>query len=200
MTYIVFEGIDGCGKDTQADLMVDKLRVKGRSVLRLNEPDDTLETGKLLRQCLRDGTYMSSHLFLFLADRIALWDQKIKPALDRGMDVVCSRSLLSSLVYQQDFWGLDYLHTIHEPFQNRINHVVILDLEPSEGLKRSQNRQGHAEVYETLNHLTRFRKRYAEGVQLMEPYIKQGEGEIHLIDANRNIKDVHRQTCLELDL
>ena len=72
MSYILIEGVDGSGKDTQADLLVHRLEQQGENPLRVSEPCDDLPTGKLLRRLLKSGEHKEAHAPLFLADRMAL--------------------------------------------------------------------------------------------------------------------------------
>ena len=171
--YIVIEGIDGCGKDTQADRICAAL---GKSTLRLNEPDDTLPTGKLLRDCLRSGAYPEAHAAMFLADRMALQATKVKPALDAGKHVVCSRSFLSTLVYQQDQWPLGWLMDIHQQMICKPTHLIVLDLDVDQALARAEKRSGHMEVYEKKDTLLRNRQRYLNLVPRLGPFVSGSAG------------------------
>ncbi|MDR3230990.1 MAG: dTMP kinase, partial [Synergistaceae bacterium] len=92
--FITIEGIDGCGKSTQAALLCDFLEeTHGRgSVLRTFEPGGW-NGGALLRELLLGGTPVGARteLLLFLADRSGHVDAVILPALERGQWVVCER-------------------------------------------------------------------------------------------------------------
>jgi dTMP kinase len=102
--FVTFEGIDGCGKSTQAASLCDRLERDGKRVLRTFEPGDW-EGGAPLRRLLLEGTPLSARteLLLFLADRSGHWDAKIAPALAEGRWVVCERYTDSTLAYQS--WG-----------------------------------------------------------------------------------------------
>ena len=104
--FITLEGIDGCGKSTQAELLcawLEDTRGKGK-ILRTFEPGGWSEGGPLRRLLLGDIAFTSrTELLLFLADRSGHVDMEIAPALRRGQWVVCERYTDSTLAYQS--WG-----------------------------------------------------------------------------------------------
>ena len=189
--YIVAEGGDGSGKDSQADLLCDWYRERGLDPLRLNEPDATLPTGQLLRDMLKEGTYVKAHAAMFLADRMAMLSERVTPALKEGRPVVCVRSFLSTLVYQQENWPLDWLFAIHALLPEKPTHLFILDVSPEVGLDRTQRRPGPAECYEKVDVLTRVRGRYRALVH--DERLRDMLGPLAIvetIDADRPIEDI----------
>ncbi len=180
--YVLIEGIDGCGKDTQGDRLHARLLAKNSQTLRVNEPDDSLPTGKLLRQMLKDGTYVEAHAAMFLADRMAMLATKVRPVLEAGGDVVSVRSWMSTLVYQQENWPLSWLFDIHRQLPCKATHLILLDLDPKVALERATRRPGHMEFYEKLEVQQRNRQRYldiaAQAGGFMSP-----DGRVGVIDA-----------------
>jgi len=107
--FITFEGIDGCGKTTQQNLLADFLREKGYNVLVTREPGAE-KLGIKLREILLhfDGDVApQSELFMYLADRAQHVAMVIKPAIEKGTIVLCDRHTDSALAYQGYARGLD---------------------------------------------------------------------------------------------
>jgi dTMP kinase len=109
-SFFVFEGADGVGKTTQAKLLSEYIRGRhGLDVLLLREPGGT-KLGERVRQILLDPSSgrieTPTELFLFMAARSHLVREKILPALEEGLVVVCDRYLWSSAVYQGIAGGL----------------------------------------------------------------------------------------------
>ena len=145
-TFITIEGIDGCGKSTQAQrlcLWLEAALGKGK-VLRTFEPGDW-DGGALLRRLLLDGTALTSRteLLLFLADRSGHLDSKVVPALDRGQWVVCERYTDSTLAYQS--WGRGIPAEEIEGFSSRCRFLVpdmtiLLDVDEETARSRLRSR------------------------------------------------------------
>jgi dTMP kinase len=105
--FVTFEGLDGSGKTTQADLLRDWFEQEGRKVVATREPGGT-PLGENIRDLLLDGEAMApwAEAALFTAARAELVEHVIGPALAEGADVICDRYLDSSLAYQGAARGL----------------------------------------------------------------------------------------------
>ena len=116
--FVTFEGIDGCGKSTQAQLLAQTLQTEGLEVVTTREPGGTA-LGEDIRRLLLSGDRVSpwAEAALFAAARAELVDEVIEPALARGAVVVCDRFLDSSLAYQgiARGLGLDEVLTLNRP-------------------------------------------------------------------------------------
>ena len=99
--FVAFEGGDGAGKSTQVRLLVTALTAAGRSVVVTRQPGGT-ELGSQIRDLLLHGGEVSprAEALLFAADKAQHVDHLIRPALDRGEDVVTDRYTDSSIAYQ----------------------------------------------------------------------------------------------------
>jgi dTMP kinase len=107
LMFVSFEGVDGSGKTTQARLLEQHLVGLGREVVATREPGGT-ELGERVRELLLDGPQISpwAEAALFAAARAEHAAEVIRPALERGADVVCDRFIDSSLAYQGIARGL----------------------------------------------------------------------------------------------
>ena len=99
--FISFEGIDGVGKSTQADLLEEFLADQGKTVVRTLEPGGT-ELGHEIRQLLLHSGHVAprAEALLYAADRGHHVATKIRPALAEGNVVITDRYLDSSVAYQ----------------------------------------------------------------------------------------------------
>jgi len=105
--FVSIEGVDGSGKSTQARLLEQHLLGLGREVVATREPGGT-ELGEAVRQLVLNGPEMAgwAEAALFAASRAEHAAEVIRPALERGADVVCDRFVDSSLAYQGIARGL----------------------------------------------------------------------------------------------
>src|SRR5256714_6493820 len=106
--FVVLEGGDGCGKSTQAAILVARLRESGREVVATREPGAT-GVGKAIRSLVLESGDVDprTEALLIAADRAQHVAEVIRPALARGAVVVSDRYIPSSLAYQGVARGLD---------------------------------------------------------------------------------------------
>ncbi len=99
--FVSFEGLDGSGKSTQAELLRVRLEADGQTVLATREPGGT-ELGEQIRNLVLHGDHVEpwAEALLYAAARAQHVEQVIRPALDRGEWVVCDRYVDSSVAYQ----------------------------------------------------------------------------------------------------
>lgn len=157
-TFIVFEGVEGSGKGTQIELARRFLEEKGFEVLATREPGGT-ELGERLRDFLLDpdtAIDARTEAMLFAAARAQHVTSVIRPALDDGKVVLCDRYLDSSLAYQGAGRGLgesDVLALNVWATQGLLpDLVVLLNLEPEEGLARAETDPDRIEAEDSAFH------------------------------------------------
>jgi dTMP kinase len=99
--FVTFEGLDGSGKTTQAELLAATLRAEGEDVVATREPGGT-ELGEGIRDLVLHGGEVVpwAEALLYAASRAQHVEKVIRPALARGASVVCDRYLDSSVAYQ----------------------------------------------------------------------------------------------------
>jgi len=123
LMFISFEGLDGCGKTTQVELLEAYLETRDFEVVATREPGGT-ELGETLRQIVLHGGKISpwAEVAIFAAARAELVEEVIGPALRRRAIVISDRFVDSSLVYQGVARGLG------------IENVLQLNLHATKGL------------------------------------------------------------------
>ena len=101
--FLVLDGIDGCGKSTQARRLVQALTAPGRPApLHLREPGSTGAGERIRAILLEPGVRIgaAAEALLFTAARRQMLDEVVRPALAAGRDVVCERFHASTFAYQ----------------------------------------------------------------------------------------------------
>jgi dTMP kinase len=143
---VTFEGIEGCGKSTQAGMLAEYLRQKGRRVCLSREPGGS-SLGSELRRLLLDSCSdldSRAELFLYLADRAQHVQEVIAPALEAGELVIIDRFLDSTLAYQGRArgLGLDSVLKLSQMASQGIapDLTLLLDLDVQTGLNRARSR------------------------------------------------------------
>lgn len=144
MPFVTLEGIEGCGKSTQARRLAAAL---GGDVLLTREPGGT-PLGQGIRALLLDAAHLhvvpEAEVLLFFADRAQHVREVLRPALDAGRLVISDRYLDSSLAYQGHGrrLSLDLLSSVAQLATGglRPDLSVLLDLPVDEGLARLRAR------------------------------------------------------------
>lgn len=184
--FVVFEGGDGAGKDTQIDLLKQELP----DALYTREPGGT-PLGKELRKLLLDGEDISvtAEALLFLADRAQHMEEIVAPALVSGTNVISNRSRYTLVAYQvygrncHDLKPLidvahEYIYREYTP-----DLIIWLDLEAKEGLRRAEGRGDRNRIDRApLDVHERIRQGFVEQFYGMKNVAK--------IDASRSIEEV----------
>lgn len=160
--FIIFEGLDGAGKTTQAKLLAGKLQKRGRKAVYLKEPTNG-QWGRKIREIAnhgRDGVTPRQELEFFLRDREEDVKNNILPALEVGKTVIMDRYIHSNMAYQGAL-GFDVAMIRKENLRfPQPDAVFLLDVAPGVGLKRiTGGRKGGANVgYEKLDYLEKVYK------------------------------------------
>ena len=197
--FITLEGVDGCGKSTQAELIAEYLEDKGLRVVCLREPGGTIISEKI-RTLLLDISNQEMHpdceLLLYEAARAQLTRQVIEPALQAGSIVLCDRYYDSTYAYQAIGRG------INKSLVMKANHIgscgyvpdatFVFDIDPKEAMKRACKRDELDRLeLEGVEFQERVRKGYKD-LAFMEKRVK-------LIDACGSVDEVYARVEAQLD-
>ena len=146
--FIVFEGIDGSGKSTQAELFFKKLIASGRKSVKLFEPTNGT-TGIEIRSHLKKKEMPSPEfmLDLFIKDREYDLQENIQPAFDNGYIVVMDRYYHSNAAYQGAM-GLDPEFILQENLSKKFpvpDRVYFIDIPVKTAVARIKKRNSDSE-------------------------------------------------------
>ena len=161
--FIVFEGLDGSGKSTQAKRLYKYFISNGKNCLLTYEPTGS-ELGCLARAVTKGELVLEdeSLALLFAADRYEHFTKKISPVLVDGGVVVCDRYYYSNIAYQ----GLNeqaigrILEYNQQVMKRPPDIVFFLDTEPQVCLERLKSTRKDISIYENQHQLEALYKRY----------------------------------------
>lgn len=188
--FVTLEGVDGCGKTTQAARLAKALAATGREVVRLREPGGTPISEKI-RDLLLDPSNEEMadecELLLYEASRAQLVRQLVEPALMRGAVVLCDRYADSTYAYQAAGRGLDDALVRSANVLGSCGCVpdrtLVLDLDVSRAYERA--------TAGSVDRLEAEGLAFQERVQAGYRHLAASEpGRVHLVDATGTVDEV----------
>ncbi|HNX82034.1 MAG TPA: dTMP kinase [Candidatus Omnitrophota bacterium] len=193
-TFITFEGSEGCGKSTQSKLLKEYLEQQGHKVLFVREPGGTVISEKI-RQILldkkNDGMSATCEMLLYMAARSQIVEEVIKPALGKGMVVICDRFLDSTLAYQGYGLGMDLkvIKSVGELATGGISPdlTILLDVPLEQGLAHRKDSQDRIEK-RSLEYHQNVRKGYFELARLEPKRIQVIAVENNMTDTQESVR------------
>ncbi|MEM3411829.1 MAG: dTMP kinase [archaeon] len=158
--FIVFEGLDGSGQSTQAELLYEYLTSRGKKVLLTKEPTNTI-FGGIAKSCLKKELNLSPMTLqlLFATDRSHHLEKEILPALETGKIVISDRYFFSSIAYGSLDVEMDFLMKINSKFKVP-DLIFFLDVPPKICIKRISNSRNGFELFEEEKKLEKVRENY----------------------------------------
>jgi len=177
--FICLEGLDGCGKTTQAKLLVKNLRKKYNAVYTAEPSRGKIGTF-IKKYCLHGKKRVSSvvEALLFAADRFEHVENTIRPALKMGKIVVSDRYVYSSLAYQgATGLSLEWIKRINE-HAIRPDLAIFIDVEPRTVVKRLKRKKSVMEDLETQCKVRQVYMKFVENEELV------------IVDGNKSVKEV----------
>lgn len=189
--FISFEGVDGCGKSTQARTLAQALRDQGRQVVLTREPGGSPgaeEIRRLLVEGAGERWSAETECLLFTAARRDHLERTIRPALDAGQTVITDRFADSTRVYQGAARGtlrelVDRLHELMIGVEPDLTFVI--DIDPATALARGQARGGNEDRFESLG--LGFQEKLALGFRALA---QEYPDRVRLIDGSGSVQDI----------
>ena len=172
--FIAFEGIDGCGKSTQAKILRDKLESAGAKVFLTCEPT-TGPIGSMIRDAFNNKMKADHRVIagLFVADRLNhILDENdgMMAKLKQGHTVITDRYYFSSYAYQGAHMPLDWVIQANSLSAGllRPDINIYIDITPELSMERLKNDRTSLELYESIENLKNVRNRYFEAFELLK--------------------------------
>lgn len=199
MIFITFEGLDGCGKSVQIELLTKFLREKGFEVVRVSEPGGSYAS-QIIRDVLRDPDVrmnVMTEFLLFSASRSEMVEKVLMKNQDRDVILISDRFADSSYAYQVHGKGLD------EDFFSEVTERVVrgfipdltiwIDVPPCECRRRLRKRGGLERMERLgLDFFARVRRGYLKlSEQVPDRFVR--------VEGHRSVGEVHKE-IVELTL
>ena len=195
--FITFEGIDGCGKSTQAKLLLEYMNKSGVETILVREPGGTNISESIREILLHSSSGQMgdrTESLLMTASRAQLTQEVIIPNMDQGKFVIADRYSDSTLAYQGGGRSLDIEWLIelnnYATFTLLPDITFFIDIRSEEALRRLDNNKDRIEG-EGIEFQTRVRKTYHElAERFNDRYV--------ILDGYGKINDIHQKVLNEM--
>ena len=189
--FIVLDGPDGCGKSSQARMLMDWVQSQGVAAVGFRDPGATI-IGEKIREILLSPAHEAmttpAEVLLYMAARVQLWAEKIKPALNEGKCVIMDRWLSSTCAYQgyAGAFGVEKVIDIAQDSLERVwpDLTIILDVD----LKTAAQR-----LKRELDRMERKGDNYHSRVREGFLRLAQDRPDFVVVDAAADVEAVHKE-------
>ncbi len=187
---IAIEGMDGSGKTTQAERVVEELKKKKVKAIYTKEPTDE-PTGRLIREILSGKLTVPplSLQYLFCADR-GVHQGELEKYLEKGYVIVTDRYFWSAVAYgisdmegRPDYYMAAFsILSMYNQFLSP-DYTFYLDLPVETAYKRIRKSSKHGEIYDKKEKLITIQKGY-------NVLVKKYPTEFTVVDGNRGVNEI----------
>lgn len=198
--FLTFEGLDGCGKSTQMEMLADVLRRDGVDVVTTREPGGT-PTGEKIRSVILDSKTRflapMAELTLMFAARAQHIAEVVRPALEAGRFVLCDRFTDSSEAYQGGGrqMGSALILNMHKVVCGDLmpDMTILMDSDPEASVARARRRnKANASGGADENRFEKESREFFERVHAAYNVIAMREAaRVVKVDARRSKEVVH---------
>lgn len=196
MPFIVLEGIDGAGGETQSNFLKEYFKERGIPSIFVASPFYEHPVGKLYKDYLNGKVDLSTEqVFLLCAIDVLNLVPKIKEGLKKGEVVVADRYITSTLAYRDAAGfplekGLEIVKMLDFP---RADLIIFLDIKPETSVKRKLKEKGSLDLHEkNLEYLRKVRESY------MKEISRKVLGEWVIINGEKEKEEVFKRVLEEL--
>ena len=189
--FIVFEGIEGCGKSYQSKKLFKKLKKKNIDTIITREPGGT-KSSELIRNLILKDYFIKNNTekfdkytdtLLYLAARNEHVKNKIKPALLKKKVVICDRFIDSTIAYQ--VYGkkvdLNFINNIHKKILNGLKPDIVFVLKVSQSTSRKRLKKR-----KTKNRYDNFAQSFYTKAQKSFMKISNNKRNYYILDSSKN--------------
>ncbi len=196
--FIVFEGVEGCGKSFQSKKLFNKLKKNGYKTLLTREPGGT-KSSELIRNLILKDYFQKNKrekfdkytdTLLYLASRNEHIKNKILPALKKNFIVICDRFVDSTLAYQ--VFGkkvnLNFINNIHKIILNGVkpNLTFLLIVNSKSSKKRLLKRK-------TKNRYDNFPVKFYRNAQKSFIKIAKNKKNYFILESSKNDNSIEKK-------
>jgi len=205
--FITFEGIEGCGKTTQMDLLRQRFEAQGQPVVCTREPGGCPIANSIRQILLHPGNSTlvpMAELLLYAAARAQHVEEIIRPALQSGKAVLCDRYVDATIVYQGAGRGLSQvtIGKLNEFATDGLwpDLTILLDMPAQAGLERARARNHNNQNGLDEDRFEREALSFHETIR--QGYLDQAASAPHrfrIIDARGSQDEVHARIAAAID-
>ena len=167
--FISFEGIDGCGKSTQIDLLSKYFTEQKKPFVKTEEPGGTEGSNEIRKMLLKENNFqwsVETETLLFMAARNDHVEKVIKPAIKENKIVICDRFMDSTLVYQgmRSSKAKSLSLSLFKLIAINPDITFLIDMDPEIALSRALSRKTDEERFENygINFQYKLRKNFLD--------------------------------------
>ena len=193
--FIVFEGLDGSGQSTQAELLKQRFNFLDKTVLLTKEPTQWTLAGMMIKDVL-DGEIVEEPLQLqklFAHDRKQHLKEEIIPALKKNQIVICDRYFFSTLTFGGMNAPIGSLVELNKTFLYP-DLIIFLKVRPERCLKRIEKRGEGIKFFEKLEKLEKIAMIYDIICEIM-PRVVVVNGEKSVIEVHKKITSAIKKSA-----